>query len=65
MHMGGISVTILTVSLNLAQVSGSQAVGCVRLCVSPDCDRALLLRQVRSVLERARLHELFVELLDR
>ncbi len=48
----------------LLQVSGSGAVGCVKLSVTAGMDRQLLQRQVRSVMERARLHELFVELLD-
>jgi len=48
----------------LRQVSGSGAVGCVKVSVTASADRQLLLRQVRSVMECARLHELFVELLD-
>ena len=48
----------------LLQVSGTGAVGCAKLSVAAGADRALLLRQVRSIMERARLHELFVELRD-
>ena len=51
-------------AIALPQVSGTGAVGCVKLSVAAGADRPLLLRQVRSVMERARLHELFVELLD-
>lgn len=44
------------------QVGTAHAVGGIKLNVGEEADRELLLRQVRSILDRAKLDELFVEL---
>lgn len=45
-----------------AQVGTAHAVGGIKLHITDEADRELLLRQVRSILDRAKLDELFVEL---